>query len=367
MGDDALASESRASGHHGRRRANHATPAISASARSAWTRSDSTRRRTSAAHLAPSVEVADRTRADLTARRPRMLAVGRQPTALQRRRRRMPSWPRTATRRLDCALPALPWTHVVSSSRARCAPSTRRCEDSRVSIAEAGRSRRPASPAVGVVSSPSDLARRRPWSFRICSAAGDARGWRAREPGHHARRVRGARDLVRTAAVGMLRVGIARAERAIRGLGRAAQSALTGRQEGGPGGRALRRRVIGGGHNGLVSAAYLARAGLQDARPGAPPRPGRRRRHRGDRSRASASRSRRTSSACCGRRSSGSCELPRHGLDILPLDGTFTPLRRATADGRRLPVARQRPRPDRPRAASLVDAATPRRTRSTAS
>ena len=34
-----------------------------------------------------------------------------------------------------------------------------------------------------------------------------------------------------------------------------------------------------------------------------------------------------TSSACCGRRSSASCDLPEHGLDILPLDGTFTPLR----------------------------------------
>ena len=41
-------------------------------------------------------------------------------------------------------------------------------------------------------------------------------------------------------------------------------------------------------------------------------------------------------------------DLPRHGLEILPLDGTFTPL-----DGR-LPVARQRPRPHGPRAAPLV-------------
>src|SRR2546425_46965 len=61
-------------------------------------------------------------------------------------------------------------------------------------------------------------------------------------------------------------------------------------------------------------------------------------------------------------------ELPRHGLDILPLDGTFTPLRAGegpkkgggdylwrgdnpTPGGRgggrrRLPVAGQRPRPD---------------------
>ena len=32
------------------------------------------------------------------------------------------------------------------------------------------------------------------------------------------------------------------------------------------------------------------------------------------------------SSACCGRRSSASCELARHGLEVLPVDGTLTPL-----------------------------------------
>ena len=41
--------------------------------------------------------------------------------------------------------------------------------------------------------------------------------------------------------------------------------------------------IIGGGHNGLISAAYLARAGPQDAGPRAAPRPRRRGGHRGDR------------------------------------------------------------------------------------
>ena len=51
-------------------------------------------------------------------------------------------------------------------------------------------------------------------------------------------------------------------------------------------------------------------------------------------------------------------ELPQHGLDILPLDGTFTPAPPGDGAGagrRRLPVAGQRPRPDDPRAAALVD------------
>jgi hypothetical protein len=41
---------------------------------------------------------------------------------------------------------------------------------------------------------------------------------------------------------------------------------------------------------------------------------------------ASISRSVRTSSRCSGRRSSANLDLPRHGLEILPLDGTFTPM-----------------------------------------
>jgi phytoene dehydrogenase-like protein len=84
--------------------------------------------------------------------------------------------------------------------------------------------------------------------------------------------------------------------------------------------------VIGGGHNGLVAAAYLARAGLRtlvlekNAYLG-----------------GAAS----TAEVVPGFRFSQmsyvvsllrpeiirELELPRHGLDILPLDGTFTPLR----------------------------------------
>ena len=88
--------------------------------------------------------------------------------------------------------------------------------------------------------------------------------------------------------------------------------------------------IIGGGHNGLVSAAYLARAGLKTlvleqrhVLGGAAV----------------------TEELFPGFRFSvfsyvvsllrpeiiRELELPRHGLDILPLDGTFTPLR----DGRR--------------------------------
>src|SRR5262245_16294205 len=84
--------------------------------------------------------------------------------------------------------------------------------------------------------------------------------------------------------------------------------------------------MIGGGHNGLVSAAYLARAGLKtlvlEQRPvlgGAAV----------------------TEELFPGFRFSvfsyvvsllrpeiiRDLQLPKHGLDILPLDGTFTPLR----------------------------------------
>ena len=111
---------------------------------------------------------------------------------------------------------------------------------------------------------------------------------------------------------------------------------------------ATTRSIIGGGHNGLVSAAYLARAGLKtvvlekrELLGGAAV----------------------TEEIFPGFRFSvvssyvvsllrpeiiRELDLPKHGLDILPLDGTFTP-----APGR-LPVAGQRPRPDDARAPPLV-------------
>ena len=84
--------------------------------------------------------------------------------------------------------------------------------------------------------------------------------------------------------------------------------------------------IIGGGHNGLVSAAYLARAGLrtlvlerrhvlggaavtEEIVPGLPVQ--RRELRREPAAAGDHPRPRR---------------CPRHGLRILPLDGTFTPL-----------------------------------------
>ena len=84
--------------------------------------------------------------------------------------------------------------------------------------------------------------------------------------------------------------------------------------------------VIGGGHNGLVNAAYLARAGRKGARARAAARARRRRGHRRDLSRAS------NISVCSYVVSLlrpeiiRELDLPRHGLEILPLDGTFTPM-----------------------------------------
>jgi phytoene dehydrogenase-like protein len=84
--------------------------------------------------------------------------------------------------------------------------------------------------------------------------------------------------------------------------------------------------IIGGGHNGLISAAYLARAGLRTLVLEQNPYLG-----------GAAS----TVEVVPGFRFSQmsyvvsllrpeiirELELPKHGLDILPLDGTFTPLR----------------------------------------
>jgi len=93
--------------------------------------------------------------------------------------------------------------------------------------------------------------------------------------------------------------------------------------------------VIGGGHNGLISAAYLARAGLQTLVL--------ERRHVLGGAAV-------TEEIFPGFRFSvfsyvvsllrpeiiRELQLPRHGLDILPLDGTFTPLHEG--DGRPAPL-----------------------------
>jgi phytoene dehydrogenase-like protein len=84
--------------------------------------------------------------------------------------------------------------------------------------------------------------------------------------------------------------------------------------------------VIGGGHNGLTCAAYLARAGAEGAGARAPAR-----------ARAARPSPRRSSpgfkfSVCSYVVSLlrpeiiRDLDLPRHGMEILPLDGTFTPM-----------------------------------------
>src|SRR5207237_3642873 len=93
--------------------------------------------------------------------------------------------------------------------------------------------------------------------------------------------------------------------------------------------------VIGGGHNGLVAAAYLARAGMRTIVL--------ERRHVLGGAAV-------TEEVFPGFRFSVASyvasllrpeiirelDLPRHGLDILPLDGTFTPLHEG--EGRPAPI-----------------------------
>src|SRR5258708_4482011 len=93
----------------------------------------------------------------------------------------------------------------------------------------------------------------------------------------------------------------------------------------GPMARSYDAIVIGGGHNGLVSAAYLARAGKRVLGLGRRP------------VRGGAAVTEEVSpgfrfSVCSYvvslRRPEiiRELDLPRHGLEILPLDGTFTPM-----------------------------------------
>ena len=120
---------------------------------------------------------------------------------------------------------------------------------------------------------------------------------------------------------------------------------------------ATTRSIIGGGHNGLVSAAYLARAGMKTlvleqrhVLGGAAVTeelfPGFR------------FRSSRTSSRCSGPRSSASSSCRATASTSCRSTGRSRRSGRATARSRRwrrLPLAGQRPRPDDPRAAPLVD------------
>ena len=76
-----------------------------------------------------------------------------------------------------------------------------------------------------------------------------------------------------------------------------------------------------------------------DARPRAAPRPRWGGRHRGDRPRLPVQRRHLRRVSLLRPEIIRELELPKHGLDILPLDGTFTPLRPGEAAGRRLPVA----------------------------
>jgi phytoene dehydrogenase-like protein len=91
--------------------------------------------------------------------------------------------------------------------------------------------------------------------------------------------------------------------------------------------------VIGGGHNGLTNAAYLAKAGKKGAGAGAAARAGRSRGDRRDHSLDFYSASASYVVSLLRPEIIRDLDLPRHGLEILPLDGTFTPMPTATTCG----------------------------------
>ena len=117
--------------------------------------------------------------------------------------------------------------------------------------------------------------------------------------------------------------------------------------------------VIGGGHNGLVNAAYLARAGQEGARPRAPPRAGRRRRDRGGLPRLP------VLGLLVRGLAAAAGDHPRAG-PAAPRPRDPAPRRHLHAHAeRRLPVAHERPRAHAARDLPPLAHSTPRPTTST--
>ena len=117
--------------------------------------------------------------------------------------------------------------------------------------------------------------------------------------------------------------------------------------------------VIGGGHNGLVNAAYLAQSRAQGPGARAPPHPGRRHAHRGDRSRVPVLGLLLRGVAAAAR------DHPRaRAPEARPGDPAAG--RDDHAARRRLPVACERPRHAPSASSAAGRRTTPRRTRSTA-